>query len=286
MNGGRATSATNAAAAATATSTSTTHTNGNVSSNNSNNGYFIASFSPVKDVYKISSGNHSAYSSSSSLVSTGSRQQSSQHSTVTMIGSRAAAASPVVASQPNGTTDPAVPVQRSASFNSSCTVPLSISKATQVKNSASFSNCSILSKVAKKGSGLTASLTAHPLLRLSSSSATNLLKQQTTNGNSSSASSITNTSYSSNITEALANAGSNTRIPAAAPPVTKVVSMGTHSSSTGQLPSPSTASVSSTTSTVTSGGATAAGASLNQSTSTTALSLAQTSKNSIVDYYV
>ncbi|XP_050089825.1 uncharacterized protein LOC126573994 [Anopheles aquasalis] len=279
MNGGRTTSTTN-------NSTSTT-TNGNVSSNNSNNGYFIASFSPVKDVYKISSGNHSAYSSSSSLVSNGSRQQSSQHSTVTMIGGRAAAASPVVPSQPqNGTTDSTVPVQRSASFNSSCTVPLSISKATQVKNSASFSNCSILSKVAKKGSGLTASLTAHPLLRLSSSSATNLLKQQTTNGNSSSASSITNTSYSSNITEALANAGSNTRIPASATPTVSKVAMGTLSSSTGQLPSPSTASVSSTTSTVTNGGATAGAVSLNQSTSTTALSLAQTSKNSIVDYYV
>ncbi|XP_058065635.1 uncharacterized protein LOC131215263 [Anopheles bellator] len=261
--------------------------NGGNSGNHGINGYFIASFSPVKDVYKSSqSASHSNYSSSSSLVSNGSRQQSSQHSTATMVGSSSVGGAGTPGSQAarNGATESTVPVQRSASFNSSCTVPLSISKSTQVKNSASFSNCSLLSKVAKKGSGLTASLTAHPLLRLSSNSATNLLKQQTTNGTSSSANSITNT-YSSNITEALANAGSNPRIPAAAS-ATKSTIGTSLSSSTGQLPSPSTASVSSTTSTVTSGTVGVGASSLNQSTSTTALSLAQFGKNSIVDYYV
>ncbi|XP_052873360.1 putative protein TPRXL [Anopheles cruzii] len=260
--------------------------NGGNSGNHSNNGYFIASFSPVKDVYKNSqSTSHSNYSSSSSLVSNGSRQHSSQHSTATMVGSSSVGGAGTPGSQAarNGATaESTVPVQRSASFNSSCTVPLSISKSTQVKNSASFSNCSLLSKVAKKGSGLTASLTAHPLLRLTSNSATNLLKQQTTNGTSSSANSITNT-YSSNITEALANAGSNPRIPSAASAAKSTIGTSL-SSSTGQLPSPSTASVSSTTSTVTSG--TVGASSLNQSTSTTALSLAQFGKNSIVDYYV
>ncbi|KFB38265.1 AGAP010342-PA-like protein [Anopheles sinensis] len=260
-------------------------------SSNTAAGNLIASFSPVKDVYKSSSANHSNYSSSSSLVSCSSRHQSVHQSTVTMIGIQPTGATATAAANEhpvgNGTTESNIPVQRSASFNSTCTVPLSISKMTHVKNSASFSNCSILSKVTKKGAGLTASITAHPLLKFSSSSATNLLKQQTSNGPSCSANSISNT-YTCNITEALANAGSNTRLQSAA----RKSSTGSLSSSTGQLPSPSTASLSSTTSIVTSGAAVVANAtggttvSLNQSTSTTALSLAQIGKNSITDYYV
>lgn len=252
----------------------------------------IASFSPVKDVYQVSSVNHSTYSSSSSLVSNISSKKQ-QSSTVTIVGSKVVGAnSPSNAlheksndlSGENAATEPNIPVQRSASFNSACTVPLSVSKTVQVKNSASFSNCSILAKVAKKSSGLTASLGSRPLLMFTSNSATNLLKQQTTNGTSNSANAISNT-YKSNITETLANAGSNHReksVPG------KSVTGGNLSSSTGQLTSPSTTSISTNGSTSTNGpiGTISIPVSLNQSISTTALSLAQLKNSNIVDYYV
>ncbi|XP_050079510.1 putative protein TPRXL [Anopheles maculipalpis] len=247
----------------------------------------------------MSSVNYSTYSSSSSLVSNNSSKK--QHSsTVTLIGRKLAD----VTSPSNGTggsqqqqqqqraNDRApiendasnIPVQRSSSFNSACTVPLSVSKTMQVKNSASFSNCSILAKVAKKSSVLT-SLTTNPLLKFTSNSATNLLKQQTVHVSSSSANSI---SYQSNITETLANAGSNNHVHQAHARCKSSSTGGSLSSSTGQLPSPSMTSLSSTTSTVANGPTSSISSpiSLNQSTSTTALSLAQFKSNSIVDYYV
>ncbi|XP_039445609.1 uncharacterized protein LOC120425242 [Culex pipiens pallens] len=234
---------------------------------------FIASFSPVKDVYKSVS-TSSNYSSSSSLVSTASsarpQSQQSQQSSQNQ--------GPTTQQQQQQTQQGKVdasgaPVQRSASFNATCTVPLSISKTTQVKNSASFSNCSLLTKVAKK-SGLTASLTANSLLKFSSSSLANSLlalkQQQQANG-------IT---ISSNITEALAMAGQN--------PSACLRNSPSASSSTSLA--------SSTTSTITAAAAAAAAASSAASTPNSpaatgtgpvaALSLAQFSKNNIVDYYV
>uniref|UniRef100_A0A182NQ25 SAM domain-containing protein n=1 Tax=Anopheles dirus TaxID=7168 RepID=A0A182NQ25_9DIPT len=266
---------------------------GNNAAGSNHTDNIIASFSPVKDVYQISSVNHSIYSSSSSLVSNNSSKK--QHSsTVTIVGSKL-----VGANSPSNillydksneihvektATEPNIPVQRSASFNSACTVPLSVSKTLQVKNSASFSNCSLLAKVAKKSSVLTASLGSRPLLKFTSNSATNLLKQQSTNGTSSSANAITST-YKSNITETLANAGSNNRDK---PLTSKTGTVSSLSSSTGQLPSPSMTSVSSNTSTATNGptGTISIPVSLNQSISSTALSLAQLKNSSIVDYYV
>lgn len=272
-----------------------TNNNRSLTADNDNNptcasftGNVIASFSPVKDVYNISSVNHSTYSSSSSLVSNNSSKKQ-QSTTVTLIGRKLAeviSPSNVSIKQVNENSaenDASnIPVQRSSSFNSACTVPLSISKTVQVKNSASFSNCSLLAKVAKRSSVLT-TLTTNPLLKFTSNSATNLLKHQTTNVSSSSANSI---SYQSNITETLANAGSNNHTQTVR---TKSAAGGSLSSSTGQLPSPSMTSISSSTSTVANGPTSSISSSpiaLNQSTSTTALSLAQFKNNSIVDYYV
>uniref|UniRef100_A0A182T2B7 SAM domain-containing protein n=1 Tax=Anopheles maculatus TaxID=74869 RepID=A0A182T2B7_9DIPT len=244
----------------------------------------IASFSPVKDVYHMSSVNYSTYSSSSSLVSNNSSKK--QHSsTVTLIGRKltdVTSPSNATSAGSQRTNDALseqdasnIPVQRSSSFNSACTVPLSVSKTMQVKNSASFSNCSILAKVAAKKSSVLTSLTTNPLLKFTSNSATNLLKQQTVHVSSSSANSI---SYQSNITETLANAGSNNHH-AQGHVRCKSASTGggSLSSSTGQLPSPSMASISSSTSTVANGPTSSISSpiSLNQSTSTTALSLAQ-----------
>ncbi|XP_035903131.1 mucin-21-like [Anopheles stephensi] len=239
----------------------------------------------------MSAVNYSTYSSSSSLVSNNSSKK--QHSsTVTLIGRKVTEGTSPPSSATtaaNRDTTPTehdasnIPVQRSSSFNSACTVPVSVSKTMQVKNSASFSNCSILAKVAKKSAVLT-----NPLLKFTSNSATNLLRQQTVHVSSSSANSI---SYQSNITETLANAGSNNPAHGQAGPVRcKSATGGSLSSSTGQLPSPSMTSISSTTSTVEPNGPTGSSISspisLNQSTSTTALSLAQFKSNSIVDYYV
>uniref|UniRef100_A0A182W862 SAM domain-containing protein n=1 Tax=Anopheles minimus TaxID=112268 RepID=A0A182W862_9DIPT len=266
--------------------------NRSLTTDNDNNpaftGNVIASFSPVKDVYPISSVNHSTYSSSSSLVSNNSSKKQ-QSSTVTLIGKKLTeVTSPTNVSRKQANESAAendasnIPVQRSSSFNSACTVPLSICKTVQVKNSASFGNCSILSKVAKKSSVLT-TLTTNPLLKFTSNSATNLLKHQTTNVSSSSANSI---SYQSNITETLANAGSNNHTQTVR---SKSAAGGSLSSSTGQIPSPSMNSISSSTSTVANGLASSISSSpiaLNQSTSVTALSLAQLKNNSIVDYYV
>ncbi|XP_062562960.1 uncharacterized protein LOC134226295 [Armigeres subalbatus] len=233
-----------------------------------NNFNFIASFSPVKDVYNKSVSTSSNYSSSSSLVSTASsaRPQSQQsHQSHQQQGQQQ--------QQQPGDSGTGVPVQRSASFNAACTVPLSISKTTQVKNSASFSNCSLLSKVAKK-SGLSGSLTASSLLKFSASNSANSLlqlkQQQQANG-------IT---ISSNITEALAMAGQNPN------PCLSTSSSGQLKNSPSA--SSSTSLASSTTSTVTAAAA-AAGAVPTTSSSaavTAALSLSQFNKNNIVDYYV
>ncbi|KAL1401026.1 hypothetical protein pipiens_001997 [Culex pipiens pipiens] len=235
---------------------------------------FIASFSPVKDVYKSVS-TSSNYSSSSSLVSTASSARpQSQQSQQSSQNQGSATTQQQVQAQPGKVDASGAPVQRSASFNATCTVPLSISKTTQVKNSASFSNCSLLTKVAKK-SGLTASLTANSLLKFSSSSSANSLlalkQQQQANG-------IT---ISSNITEALAMAGQN--------PSACLRNSPSASSSTSLA--------SSTTSTITAAAATAAAAASSAASTpnspaatgtgpVAALSLAQFSKNNIVDYYV
>lgn len=247
----------------------------------------IASFSPVKDVYPISSVIQSNYSSTSSLVSNNSTTKQ-KSSTVTIIGRKLDAVTLLSDASHKQVTDAPIeniacniPVQRSASFNSACTVPLSISKTIQVKNSASFSNCSILAKVAKKSSVL-ATLTTNPVLKITSNSVTNILKQQMTNVSSGSANSMTNT-YKSNITETLANAGNNNRIQ---PMTNKSASGGSLSSSTGQLPSSSLTSLSSGASSVMNGPAGGHPLSLNQSISTTALSLAQLKNNSTCDYYV
>ncbi|XP_021706573.1 putative protein TPRXL [Aedes aegypti] len=234
-----------------------------------NNFNFIASFSPVKDVYSKSVSTSSNYSSSSSLVSTASsaRPQSQQ--------SHQQPGQPQQQQQ-QGDSNSGVPVQRSASFNAACTVPLSISKTTQVKNSASFSNCSLLSKVAKK-SGLSGSLTATSLLKFSASSSANSLQQlkqqQQANG-------IT---ISSNITEALAMAGQNPN------PCLSTSSSGQQLRNSPSASS-STSLASSTTSTVTAAAAAAAattGATSSPSSSAAAaLSLSQFNKNNIVDYYV
>nr|XP_029732017.1 putative protein TPRXL [Aedes albopictus] len=217
-----------------------------------NNYNLIASFSPVKDVYSKSVSTSSNYSSSSSLVSTQQQQQL------------------------QGDSSAGVPVQRSASFNAACTVPLSISKTTQVKNSASFSNCSLLSKVAKK-SGLSGSLTATSLLKFSGSSSANSLlqlkQQQQANG-------IT---ISSNITEALAMAGQNPN------PCLSTSSSGQQLRNSPSASS-STSLASSTTSTVTAAAAAVAasvgGGSSPSSSAAAALSLSQFTKNNVVDYYV
>ncbi|XP_055622250.1 uncharacterized protein LOC129765839 [Toxorhynchites rutilus septentrionalis] len=235
----------------------------------SKNNYFIASFSPVKDVYKSVSTN-SNYSSSSSLVSTASsaRPQSQQSQSQTQAQQQQQQQQQN--SKSGGDLSSGVPVQRSASFNATCTVPLSVSKTTQVKNSASFSSCSLLTKVAKK-SGLTGSLTAHSLLKFSSSSSANSLlqlkQQHQANG----------ISISSNITEALAMAGQNSN------PSLSNSSSGylRHSPSA----SSSTSLASSTTSTVTAAAAVTNPPS-SSATISAALSLSQFSKNSMVDYYV
>uniref|UniRef100_A0A8D8BYW6 (northern house mosquito) hypothetical protein n=1 Tax=Culex pipiens TaxID=7175 RepID=A0A8D8BYW6_CULPI len=233
---------------------------------------FIASFSPVKDVYKSVS-TSSNYSSSSSLVSTASSARPQSQQSQQSSQNQGSATTQQPQAQPGKVDASGAPVQRSASFNATCTVPLSISKTTQVKNSASFSNCSLLTKVAKK-SGLTASLTANSLLKFSSSSSANSLlalkQQQQANG-------IT---ISSNITEALAMAGQN--------PSACLRNSPSASSSTSLA--------SSTTSTITAAAAAAAAASSAASTPNSpaatgtgpvaALSLAQFSKNNIVDYYV
>ncbi|XP_038113090.1 uncharacterized serine-rich protein C215.13-like [Culex quinquefasciatus] len=233
---------------------------------------FIASFSPVKDVYKSVS-TSSNYSSSSSLVSTASSARPQSQQSQQSSQNQGPTTQQQVQAQPGKVDASGAPVQRSASFNATCTVPLSISKTTQVKNSASFSNCSLLTKVAKK-SGLTASLTANSLLKFSSSSSANSLlalkQQQQANG-------IT---ISSNITEALAMAGQN--------PSACLRNSPSASSSTSLA--------SSTTSTITAAAAAAAAASSAASTPNSpaatgtgpvaALSLAQFSKNNIVDYYV
>ncbi|XP_062711830.1 uncharacterized protein LOC109411201 [Aedes albopictus] len=238
-----------------------------------NNYNLIASFSPVKDVYSKSVSTSSNYSSSSSLVSTASSarpqsQQSHQQPGQTQ--------SQQQQQQLQGDSSAGVPVQRSASFNAACTVPLSISKTTQVKNSASFSNCSLLSKVAKK-SGLSGSLTATSLLKFSGSSSANSLlqlkQQQQANG-------IT---ISSNITEALAMAGQNPN------PCLSTSSSGQQLRNSPSASS-STSLASSTTSTVTAAAAAVAasvgGGSSPSSSAAAALSLSQFTKNNVVDYYV
>uniref|UniRef100_A0A182P7N2 SAM domain-containing protein n=1 Tax=Anopheles epiroticus TaxID=199890 RepID=A0A182P7N2_9DIPT len=249
----------------------------------------IASFSPVKDVYQIGSANQSNYSSSSSLVSNHSSKKL-KSSAVSIIGRKLENSG--VVQLPDGSNKPSsytpiemdasnAPVQRSASFNSACTVPLSISKTIQVKNSASFSNCSILAKVAKT-SAVLAPFTTNPVLKITSNSATNLLKQQTSTLSSGSANSMSNT-YKSNITETLANAGSNNSTQAAL--INKSAAGGCLSLSTGQLPSSSMVSISST---ITKGSSASIcnPTSLNQSISATTFSLAQLKNNSSVDYYV
>lgn len=240
---------------------------------NASNSYFIASFSPVKDVYKSVS-TSSNYSSSSSLVSTASsaRPQSQQSAQSSQNQQQQ---QPQQAQQVDSA---GVPVQRSASFNAACTVPLSISKTTQVKNSASFSNCSLLTKVAKK-SGLTGSLTANSLLKFSSSTSANSLlalkQQQQANG-------IT---ISSNITEALAMAGQNpSPCLRNSPSASSSTSLASSTTSTITAAAAAAAAAASAASTPNSPAAVATGN--GTATAAAQLSLSQFSKNNIVDYYV
>ncbi|KAL9702424.1 hypothetical protein quinque_005942 [Culex quinquefasciatus] len=215
---------------------------------------FIASFSPVKDVYKSVS-TSSNYSSSSSLVSTASSARPQSQQSQQSSQNQGPTTQQQVQAQPGKVDASGAPVQRSASFNATCTVPLSISKTTQVKNSASFSNCSLLTKFSSSSS-------ANSLLALK--------QQQQANG-------IT---ISSNITEALAMAGQN---PSAclrnSPSASSSTSLASSTTSTITAAAAAAATASSAASTPNSPAATGTGP-------VAALSLAQFSKNNIVDYYV